>query len=131
MLCQEKGLEKPARVREMPLGRTHVRHRLNNIIFCLQRPAKFLGERAYTLILTDQVCEVTSRDDSGRLSGAVHDTLAVACCYVELYNLRELIPNPLRSLGELQLTFGIQHTVYRISRAAPAALTAPASLRAS
>ena len=44
----DERLEKPARVREMPFCRTHVGHRLDDVIFRFKIPAKMSAEIADT-----------------------------------------------------------------------------------
>src|SRR5690348_10536435 len=51
---QNKGLEKPARMRQMPLGRAHIRHCLNDIIFRHQRLAEPLGKPSHLMITRDE-----------------------------------------------------------------------------
>src|SRR5439155_2161142 len=48
---EEKGLPKPGHMGNMPFGRTHVRHRLDDIIFGGQRLTQLLGEAANALVL--------------------------------------------------------------------------------
>ncbi|GAC1344223.1 MAG: hypothetical protein NVSMB27_04940 [Ktedonobacteraceae bacterium] len=52
---EEKGLEKPADVGNMPLGRTHIWHGLNDIIFGYKRFAQVLSEAANFLVLLDEI----------------------------------------------------------------------------
>ena len=62
----DEGLEKPARVREMPFRRTHVRHRLHDVIFRLERAAKPRGEVADLAELFDQIRGAPARSRINR-----------------------------------------------------------------
>ena len=44
---QDEGLEEPRRVRSVPLGRAHVRHRLDRLVLGGQWRGKGVGQRAY------------------------------------------------------------------------------------
>ena len=46
---KDEGLKEPSHVRQMPLWRTRVFHRLNAIVFNLQRRAQGLGAGAHRL----------------------------------------------------------------------------------
>jgi len=52
---EEKGLEKPADVGEMPLGWADIWHRLNNVIFGEKRLTQVLREAANFLVLLDEI----------------------------------------------------------------------------
>src|SRR5690348_18167246 len=51
---QYKGFEEPARMRQMPLGRTRVGHRLDDVILGDQRFTKILSESADRAIMLRQ-----------------------------------------------------------------------------
>jgi hypothetical protein len=55
--CQDKRLEEPGHVRQMPLRRTDVGHRLDNVVVDLERRAQPLRRRADVLILSPQAVE--------------------------------------------------------------------------
>ncbi len=61
----DEGLEKPARVREMPFRRTHVGHRLDDVIFRFETPAKMRAEIAHLPELFNQALGAAARR-SGR-----------------------------------------------------------------
>ena len=44
--AQQEGLEEPGRVREMPLGRARIRHRLHGLVFRRERFRELFGEGA-------------------------------------------------------------------------------------
>src|SRR6266849_393005 len=52
---EEKGLEKPADVGEMPLGWADIWHRLNDVIFGYQRLTQVLREAANFLVLLNEI----------------------------------------------------------------------------
>ena len=47
---EHEGLEEPARMREVPLGRAHVRHRADDVILDLERSTQPFGLRAHTFV---------------------------------------------------------------------------------
>ena len=55
-LRQRKGLEEPAGVGQVPLGRAGVRHRLDDVILRRQRSAQPLGHAADMAIVSGQGC---------------------------------------------------------------------------
>ncbi len=68
----DKRLEEPARMREMPLCRTHVRHRLDDAIFRLEIAAKARREIAHCPVTFEQLFRERTRIDlpSGNFVGA-------------------------------------------------------------
>ena len=52
---EEKGLEKPADVGEMPLGWADIWHRLNDVIFGYKRLTQVLREASNFLVLLDEI----------------------------------------------------------------------------
>src|SRR5689334_11116154 len=73
---QNKGLEKPTRVSQMPLRGTHVRHGLNNVIFRHQRTAELVGKLSYLMITPDKgllVGSLTETAEDSRAMGIVVD----------------------------------------------------------
>ncbi len=71
---EEKGLPKPGHVGNMPFGRTHVWHGLNDIIFSGKRFAQVLSEAANALVL---LCKIRFGSGLGAertfLDGLCHD----------------------------------------------------------
>ncbi len=54
MRLQDKRLEKPAHMRQMPPGRADVGHRLDDVVFCFERLAEPLGTQSHRAIAFSQ-----------------------------------------------------------------------------
>ena len=67
---EDEGFEKPARVGEMPFRRADVRHRLHDVIFRFEVPAKMGAEIAHLSKLRDQTLTGRAGRSDAAFSGA-------------------------------------------------------------
>src|SRR5947209_5580524 len=69
---QNKGFEKPARMRQMPLGGAHIRHGLDDVVFRHQRLAEPIGELSHLTVTLDKSILVNGITNIGEGGGAMN-----------------------------------------------------------